>query len=140
MSITLDKATDVPLRQHAEFIPQQLAGLFILTQGGGLLAGLCVELHESAVGVFVERVERQPAASNGYRGLMVMRGGMRPGTLFQYHTQVPVQALSLEGLPVIKLRAIGQTEAGQEIGGIKVGGGTQSWKRSGRRGGTGGYK
>jgi hypothetical protein len=49
-------------RGDPQFLFQDTHALLVLAQGGGALVGPGVQLHQPAVGLFVQRVEAQPAA------------------------------------------------------------------------------
>src|ERR1051326_6512397 len=84
-------------------------------EGGGALSGPGVELHESAVGRFVETIKRQPAAGGGDSIVELAQRAIPCHEPLKRAREIAAQTFCLEELPVVKIRAVAQAEAEEKI-------------------------
>ena len=69
------------------------------------------QVHQLPMGRFVQGVERQPAAGGGNRRFIVTALMVKDAYSFEGDGELLAQTISLEKLPLIKVRAIRQGEA-----------------------------
>jgi hypothetical protein len=87
----------------------------VLAQGGGALARSGVQPHQVTVGRLMQWVERQPAPGVGNGRLVCPLVAVAAHQSLEGRGQLPAQPLGLEELPVVKVGAIAQREAGQKV-------------------------
>ena len=108
-------------RRNPQFVVERLAKELILAQHGGLLPRLGIQSHQLIVGGFVPGIECQPAASVENRLLVAALIAQEANQAFKGGGMRLAQTLGLEQLPLVKLGAVRQGEAGKKITPVKVG-------------------
>src|SRR5262245_29927266 len=83
------------------------------------------------MGRLMQRIEGQPAASEGDGGFIIALSRIKSAEPRQSTGQALAQTLSLEKLPFIKGRAIRQVEATQKIIAVNGSGGSQGFQAQG---------
>jgi hypothetical protein len=91
------------LRRYAQFVLEKLHTLVILAQGGGPSARPGVQLHQLAMCLLVQRIERQPAPCIAYGQFELALGRVPTFQSLQRAGQLAMQDLGLEQLPIIKV-------------------------------------
>jgi hypothetical protein len=110
------------LRGDAQLFVQQAHAFAVLAQGRCLLAGQGVETHERPVGRFVKIVQGQQAAGEGDGDVGFDRCFVIGDESFQSGSAETAVLLGLEETPVVEVWRIGQSEAGEEVAPVKIGG------------------
>src|SRR6266542_587153 len=102
-------------RRHAELLVEHAHTFTVLVDCRRALARPDEEPHQLAVCWFMQRVERQPAASVSDCGRKRAEQRMALDQALQSSGKVAAQAFGLEALPIVKGRAIAQAEASHEV-------------------------
>ncbi len=103
----------------AHLLGQEVGELLVLAQGAGPLAGQGQGAQPLAVGGFVERVGGQAAVGKRQGAIGVAAAEVPTGQAVADDVEGGPQPLPGDGLPLVEGRAVGQAEAGQEVGGVE---------------------
>ena len=102
-----------------QFVFQRLEAGFVLADGPRPIAHPSQQSHNSALGGFVERVERQPAAGIRQGRCGISGLGVALHEFFERAGQFTPEIFGLLALPVLEWGGIRHTETGQEVAAIE---------------------